>query len=428
MKLHSLLPLLGAVAVLVIIQTPLMAQPFPPPYNYDFEMEVQCPTGVTSACPLVGPFTNLTTDGTQDWLSDAGGTPSTGTGPSVDQNPGTSTGFYLYTETSGTVTGTPVELLSPLLDRTGVAVPRIKFWYHMLGGTMGTLHVDLVDQINAGTDGITTTGATFTTAGPSATFTAADVGDTITISGSALGNDGVYSIMTFLGPNAVDVSPPFVMAEGGLTYTHTRTTLDITPSWTDNVDLWQERVITLGAGNFANTGNSQAFAIIIRGVTGVSFTSDMAIDDFTYDTPLPNDTGVVSIDSPTGTVAAATYPVTVTIMNFGTAPQANIPVDLVVDGGAPISETYVPMLAPGTTASYTFTAMADLSVGGTHTLTSYTVLPGDGDPTNDGVTSTVQSLTTVSSFPYSATSMRLAACGSPAEPSTAGPSEPRRRR
>ena len=128
----------------------------------------------------------------------------------------------------------------------------------------------------------------------------------------------------------------------------------------------------------------------------------VAIDDIviTAVPPPTLDTGVISIDSPAGTVAAATYPVTVTVQNFGTAPQANIPLDLVVDGGAPISETYVPTIAPGTSATYTFTAMADLSTGGAHTIQSYTTLPGDGDPLNDGTTITVQSLSVVSAYPY----------------------------
>ena len=78
-----------------------------------------------------------------DWTFDAGGTPSLDTGPSVDHNPGTSTGTYAFTESS-----TPnfpdmtANIFTPPLNVSGLTNPLFTFWYHMYGESMGTLNVD----------------------------------------------------------------------------------------------------------------------------------------------------------------------------------------------------------------------------------------------------------------------------------------------
>ncbi|MBD3636763.1 MAG: T9SS type A sorting domain-containing protein [Crocinitomicaceae bacterium] len=113
------------------------------PYNEDFETETQ---GPTSGCPLsytmmAAGWTNETGDGT-DWTADVGGTTSGSTGPSVDQMPGTTTGHYLYTETSGCNSTTAV-LTSPSFDLpSSASAAAMDFWYHMYGASMGTLVVE----------------------------------------------------------------------------------------------------------------------------------------------------------------------------------------------------------------------------------------------------------------------------------------------
>jgi hypothetical protein len=77
-----------------------------------------------------------------DWTFDAGGTPSTGTGPSVDHNPGTSSGTYGYTEATGPSAGDVANIITPQFDVSGLTIPVFSFWYHMYGAAMGTLNVD----------------------------------------------------------------------------------------------------------------------------------------------------------------------------------------------------------------------------------------------------------------------------------------------
>jgi len=76
-----------------------------------------------------------------DWSFGNGPTPSAGTGPSNDHTTGTVTGVYAYVETNGTLAGQIAQLESPCLDFSGLVAPKITFWYHMNGTTIGTLRV-----------------------------------------------------------------------------------------------------------------------------------------------------------------------------------------------------------------------------------------------------------------------------------------------
>ena len=114
--------------------------------NDDFEGEALCSTATdcaTTVCALSGVWTNLTngTDDNIDWRVDDGGTPSGGTGPSVDYNPGTATGNYLYLEASGGCTAQ-----TAILETSCISLDvnyDFELGYHMEGTAMGSLHVDL---------------------------------------------------------------------------------------------------------------------------------------------------------------------------------------------------------------------------------------------------------------------------------------------
>lgn len=117
------------------------------PWSEDFE------TFGTGSASL--PYPNGWTDGggADPWWGEVGTTPSgTTTGPSVDHTLGTSSGTYLYTESSNSATGEEFLILSPCVDISALNCPKMSFWYHMFGAAMGELHVDV------STDG----GATFT--------------------------------------------------------------------------------------------------------------------------------------------------------------------------------------------------------------------------------------------------------------------------
>jgi hypothetical protein len=114
------------------------------PYANNLETEVQCGTTCGSACNLLSGWTNIT-DGTDNnnWLADQGGTPSSSTGPSIDANPGTSTGKYLYVEASSPCFNSTAILLSPCFNISGLTNPTFSFAYHMCGTNMGSLHLEV---------------------------------------------------------------------------------------------------------------------------------------------------------------------------------------------------------------------------------------------------------------------------------------------
>ncbi|WP_052598499.1 T9SS type A sorting domain-containing protein [Aureispira sp. CCB-QB1] len=115
-------------------------------FNNDFEAEATCATtsdcGATT-CPLASPLWSNLTNGTDDdidWRIDRGGTPSTGTGPSVDFNPGTATGNYAYLEASSCSGRTGIlQTACMTLDQNYDFV----FGHHMTGNAVGELHLDI---------------------------------------------------------------------------------------------------------------------------------------------------------------------------------------------------------------------------------------------------------------------------------------------
>ena len=114
-------------------------------FNDDFESYANCATSTTcgaTTCPLGTNWINMTNgiDDNIDWRVDDGGTPSTGTGPSVDFNPGTSGGNYAYLEASS-CSGQTALLISGCMQLNQPYT--FEFAYHMEGTNMGTLHLDL---------------------------------------------------------------------------------------------------------------------------------------------------------------------------------------------------------------------------------------------------------------------------------------------
>ncbi len=112
----------------------------------DFETDPTCTTSCGEACNISGLWENSTADDV-DWTIDEGGTPSNGTGPSTDSNPGTSEGNYAYTEAS-----TPCFFNVAIMETSGcISLPissAFEFDYHMYGSDMGTLELEVFSNNN----------------------------------------------------------------------------------------------------------------------------------------------------------------------------------------------------------------------------------------------------------------------------------------
>lgn len=85
------------------------------------------------------------------WNVSTGSTPSNFTGPDGDHTTTNGTGVYVFTEATGSSVGDVAELVSPCIDVPVTFASSdysIRFWYHMYGSSMGTLHIDLFDGTN----------------------------------------------------------------------------------------------------------------------------------------------------------------------------------------------------------------------------------------------------------------------------------------
>ncbi|MBL4657170.1 MAG: PKD domain-containing protein [Flavobacteriales bacterium] len=151
--------------------------------------------------------------------------------------------------------------------------------------------------------------------------------------------------------------------------------------------------------------------IRIRGVTGNSFQSDLAIDDIRIFSKTGRDVGVLSIDAPTGSCLSASEGITVSVENFGAQEQDTVPVSYSIDGGAPVTETIYDTISPGEVYSYTFSTTADLSAVGPFKIVSWTSLPGDSLLAND--TTIIDSLPNSSTIANFEVGIPISCQGSP---------------
>lgn len=120
------------------------------PYSQDFENFSLCSDDADcnlTVCTLSEGWVNGQNLGSDfiDWRTFQGSTFSQGTGPNVDNNPGTTIGNYLYLEASGSCDSAEALLITPCIDLSGAIDPWASIYYHMLGPDMGKLEVDVYD-------------------------------------------------------------------------------------------------------------------------------------------------------------------------------------------------------------------------------------------------------------------------------------------
>ncbi|WP_299524952.1 GEVED domain-containing protein [Winogradskyella sp.] len=107
----------------------------------------------------------------------------------------------------------------------------------------------------------------------------------------------------------------------------------------------------------------------------------------------PNDIGITAITSPLSSVLGNSEQITVTVTNFGGAPQTNFPITYTINGAGLVTETFTGTLAVGESVPYTFSATADLSVTNqTYLIESCTALASDEDMSNDCTSETVTNI------------------------------------
>ncbi|KAA9333612.1 T9SS type A sorting domain-containing protein [Adhaeribacter soli] len=115
----------------------------------------------------------------------------------------------------------------------------------------------------------------------------------------------------------------------------------------------------------------------------------------------PNDVAITAITTPvSGCGHSAQEEICVTIANFGTASQSNIPVSYTLNNLPAVTAVVPGPLASGATLNFCFPVKANMSTTGTYTITAQTALSGDANTANDSRSKTVNSIPSIATFPY----------------------------
>ena len=145
-------------------------------------------------------------------------------------------------------------------------------------------------------------------------------------------------------------------------------------------------LLTLSA---ANTGKTiQSITFNKTSTTGVL--NVMGVSIRTVASTLSTDAGITAIGAPnSGCNLTNQETISVTLKNFGTAPQSNIPVSYAINSGNQVNEVFAGPLAANSSVTYNFTTKADLSNAGNYSILAKTTLPGDLLTSNDALTKTI---------------------------------------
>jgi len=172
------------------------------------------------------------------------------------------------------------------------------------------------------------------------------------------------------------------------------------------VNAWAhvERNLCLLSGNSCVKFRVLAYAYYgVSGATDYRHYNYFAFDNFTISNGSPDDIEPLSFNLPKAGVCGnytATEQVQLLVNNNTCRPLTNVPVSLQIDGGPVINEIMPGPIPRFGSYLFTFTATANLSAPGTHTLVAVTNLVTDGDVSNNTVTETRRNNIHINTFPY----------------------------
>lgn len=198
--------------------------------------------------------------------------------------------------------------------------------------------------------------------------------------------------------------------DGGVTWTKLLDNGAATGWYNDNFNQWWDGSSPGGAGIWSTasnalTGTAGSSSVKIRFVfsSDGSITDDgFGVDDISITPPASDDAAIVALSAPLSQCGlGAADSIKVLLSNRGSNVITTLDLSYSLNNAAFITETYTGSVNPGDTVEYTFNATANFSVAGTYNLTLACDLANDPDGSNDTLNTTVESIPTVNSFPYS---------------------------
>lgn len=176
--------------------------------------------------------------------------------------------------------------------------------------------------------------------------------------------------------------------------------IDYIPSWTDNQNLWQKKIVDL-----APLIGQDSVRFRFRYITGTFAFSDAALDDIKIFSPPNEDMGIKRIVDPvSGCNLSDSSFITLELENGGLNsffPGDTLPITFQVGTQTAVSENYVltAQLDPGDLLTVTLTTPVDLSAIQVYSMSARVTVPNDGFPGNDLATKTFESYEVVTA-PY----------------------------
>ncbi|MDX1350318.1 MAG: GEVED domain-containing protein [Putridiphycobacter sp.] len=104
----------------------------------------------------------------------------------------------------------------------------------------------------------------------------------------------------------------------------------------------------------------------------------------------PNDVGITVINSPSTNNNMSMETISVTIENFGTAPQSNFDLAYQINNGTPVVETFTGTIAAGANTVYNFSTQGDFTNFGIYDIVVFTALASDNNQSNDTLATAVE--------------------------------------
>ena len=189
-------------------------------------------------------------------------------------------------------------------------------------------------------------------------------------------------------------------------------------NWIEVYDLYANQA---EAGIFKRSSSIELSNILVAALPVQSFSSSLQVRwgqwgqqltadnetgaGYTFDNirlyKVFNDLQMISIDTPVVSSCGLgnAVPVKVTVRNSFTSAISTIPVKMQVDGGAVITET-IASIPGNASVQFTFTATANLTATGIHTVKVWVDLPTDTYRENDTTMVEIYNAPVVTSFPY----------------------------
>lgn len=167
--------------------------------------------------------------------------------------------------------------------------------------------------------------------------------------------------------------------------------LDVTPfldgeQQTSNAAPWLSREVNLS--QFAG----QVIRVRFRGISGGSFTSDMAIDDVEFFNDATDDMAIVEVLEPeSGCGLSATEDISIVVQNNTCLDQNDVAVSYSLNGGPAVLDTIFGLFPAFAVDTFTFGVQQDLSTPGFYDIFASLSIPNDVEPANDTISKLVES-------------------------------------